>query len=246
MIDALECNPVNVCFGSASSFNIRATVYGKNIKGVSMSLEGPVSESRTEEKAPYAVFGDQNGNYIGKTFSAGTYTITAFAFNNRGDVSANQTYSFEIVDAPSESPSDQPSSSPTPKPTEAPTPAPVAPVAIPTPRPTQKPSSSPTDMPTALPTSQQTSAASATSAEPLTMRINSGGESFTDDAGNLWEADKYYLTGRTYETTDQRAINAFKTKKLYLSERWTDASHADLVYEIPGESLAAVNLVLRP
>lgn len=91
---ALSCKPA--CVGQASKFNIRATTFGGNqIKGVSLSMNGPVHKARTEEMAPYALFGDRNGNYNGTAFPSGTYTVTAFAFNWNGDVSRNYTMTFD-------------------------------------------------------------------------------------------------------------------------------------------------------
>ena len=46
---ALECSPASSCFGSASNFNIRATVFGDDVQGVDLLLEGPVAETTIEE-----------------------------------------------------------------------------------------------------------------------------------------------------------------------------------------------------
>ena len=96
---ALECNPVNSCFGSATNFNIRATVFGGNdIKSVFLSLAGPISDSRTEQVSPYAVFGDDSGNYNGFPLAVGSYSMVARAFNQQDEASDDFTFSFEVND----------------------------------------------------------------------------------------------------------------------------------------------------
>ncbi len=44
-------------------------------RNVDFILNGPLQTTRTEYVAPYAVFGDINGNYNGKTFPEGAYSI---------------------------------------------------------------------------------------------------------------------------------------------------------------------------
>lgn len=92
---ALNCNPA--CVGSATKFNIRANVFGgSQVAGVAMRMRGPINQDRTEGTAPYALFGDKDGNYFGTSFPAGKYTVTAFAFNANGDESQRYTITFDI------------------------------------------------------------------------------------------------------------------------------------------------------
>jgi hypothetical protein len=238
---ALECVPViNDCIAEANSFNIRATVFGDSVQGVAISVDGPVKGSKMEMTPPYAVFGDRNGDYVGKALLAGRYTVTAYAINSLGNISENYTMTFEMAEAPSQSPAGIPSLEPTPRPTKAPIPlptpkaslAPVAPVAYPTLKPTPFSTSNPSASPSAQPTALLTFASEA-SGEPVMIRINSGGDAFTDSAGNRWEADQYYKTGRTYQAHSNHKISGTNNDQLYLSERYADSNDRDLVYEIP-------------
>ncbi len=56
---------------------IRAEASG-DVESVRLSLDGALTAARTENVAPFALFGDSpNGNYNGNIFTAGTYTLTA-------------------------------------------------------------------------------------------------------------------------------------------------------------------------
>lgn len=59
-----SCDPVSDCFGSATSFNIRAEVFGV-VQGVDLSITGPVTAEKTEVFVPYAIFSDIDGDYAG-------------------------------------------------------------------------------------------------------------------------------------------------------------------------------------
>ncbi|MEL6195056.1 MAG: S8 family serine peptidase, partial [Bacteroidota bacterium] len=62
-------------------FNIIAITQGsQDIDRVMLDLNGPVENERTEKKAPYAVFGDSNGDYSGRYTEAGAYDITAVPY----------------------------------------------------------------------------------------------------------------------------------------------------------------------
>jgi hypothetical protein len=58
------------------------------VGSVKLTLKGPVSSSRLENKAPFALFGDVDGDYLGMILSSGNYTVTAQAFSleNMGGV----------------------------------------------------------------------------------------------------------------------------------------------------------------
>jgi hypothetical protein len=65
-----------------------------------MTLSGPVNRSVTENVAPYALFGDNNGNYNGRTLPVGNYTLTARAYsssNRGGTAGALKTINFSII-----------------------------------------------------------------------------------------------------------------------------------------------------
>ncbi|UJH67036.1 PKD domain-containing protein [Allomuricauda sp. SCSIO 65647] len=62
--------------------NIRANTNPSVVGSVSLSLTGPVSNSRTENGAPYALFGDSGGDYLPVTLPAGNYTLSATPYPN--------------------------------------------------------------------------------------------------------------------------------------------------------------------
>lgn len=57
------------------------------------------------------------------------------------------------------------------------------------------------------------------------IRINSGGPSYTDSLGNVWSADKNYSGGATY-TTSTTSISGTVEDTLYRSERYGNVSYA--------------------
>jgi hypothetical protein len=82
------------------SLNIRANTFPSVVGSVFMTLSGPVNRSATENVAPYALFGDNNGNYNGRTLPVGTYTLTARAYsgtNRRGTAGTIRTINFSIT-----------------------------------------------------------------------------------------------------------------------------------------------------
>jgi len=108
---ALDCNPVNDCFGSATRFNVRAEVFG-NVDRVYLTSEGPIRESgRDEGISPYSVWGDDgNGDYNEMQLPPGTYTMTARATNSQGEKSPLFTKTFTVASANSQSATSQTSS----------------------------------------------------------------------------------------------------------------------------------------
>ncbi len=59
---------------------IRANTNPGTVGSVLLEVSGPVSNSRTENTAPYTLFGDNSGNYSGVPFPVGDYTVTATAY----------------------------------------------------------------------------------------------------------------------------------------------------------------------
>ncbi len=66
-----------------TKFNIRANA-SSDTKSVRLQLSGALSKTQTESVAPYALYGDVNGNYAGTLFLAGDYTITATSYSATG------------------------------------------------------------------------------------------------------------------------------------------------------------------
>ncbi len=64
--------------------NIRANTNPTIVGSVSLSLTGPVNNTRTESVAPYALFGDASGNYSAQNLLTGTYTLSATAYSQAG------------------------------------------------------------------------------------------------------------------------------------------------------------------
>src|SRR5690606_19608172 len=67
----------DVLIQSDKLLNIRAITYPEMIDRVAFTLTGPVTHSRIEKVAPYALFGDiPTGDYRGMALPAGMYTLT--------------------------------------------------------------------------------------------------------------------------------------------------------------------------
>lgn len=81
--------------------NIRVNTQGdiSNVF-VSLSLSGPINEGRRENFAPFAVFGDINGDYAGKELPEGAYHISANAENPLLNEFTGIGVSFSIVGTP--------------------------------------------------------------------------------------------------------------------------------------------------
>ncbi len=70
---------------------------------VVFSLTGPITVTRTENVAPYTLFGDQHQEYNGQIFPPGDYTITATPYQSaggRGLQGTALTIHFRIADFP--------------------------------------------------------------------------------------------------------------------------------------------------
>ncbi|WP_162558687.1 PKD domain-containing protein [Robertkochia solimangrovi] len=68
----------------ASGVNIRANTNPAVVGSVVMNLSGTVTTSATESVAPYALFGDSNGNYNVGALPEGSYTLSAVPYTNSG------------------------------------------------------------------------------------------------------------------------------------------------------------------
>jgi hypothetical protein len=99
--DALDCTPKICVPQNATLFNIRAEIFEslETIASVQLTLDGPTrSSQRVENVAPYALFGDVNGNYFGSTLSSGDYFVTARAFlQEKGQGQASDVYTLRFT-----------------------------------------------------------------------------------------------------------------------------------------------------
>lgn len=91
---------INAATVQGKLLNIRANTNPSTVGSVSLNISGPVNNTRTESVAPYALFGDSNGNYEGVQFPLGTYTVTATPYstaNLGGTAGQPLTVQFSIV-----------------------------------------------------------------------------------------------------------------------------------------------------
>ncbi|EMS32077.1 hypothetical protein C943_01339 [Mariniradius saccharolyticus AK6] len=89
------------------TWNVRANSNPSSIGSVYFSLTGPLVATRTENSAPYALFGDSDGVYQGRELPAGKYVIEAIPYsgsNRSGSVGATYRIEFEIKDLPPSAP----------------------------------------------------------------------------------------------------------------------------------------------
>ena len=84
-----------------NDLNIRAEVFG-GVESVDFGFNGDPS-FRTENKAPYAFNGDNNGNYHPFQFTPGTYTLKATPYEldmAKGDMGTPAMISFTVISTP--------------------------------------------------------------------------------------------------------------------------------------------------
>ena len=80
--------------------NIYAVTGPAPTNSVELSIQGALSATRTENVAPYALYGDNGGDFNGETFGLGQYTVSAQAFegsSGSGESGPITSVNFEIV-----------------------------------------------------------------------------------------------------------------------------------------------------
>ncbi|MCA9882878.1 MAG: hypothetical protein KC546_11845 [Anaerolineae bacterium] len=72
----------------SGNYTITALTIDPQVKSVYFELDGPITNTRTENIIPWSLFGDTSGSYAGRTLPAGEYTLTATPYSeeNRGGV----------------------------------------------------------------------------------------------------------------------------------------------------------------
>ncbi|WP_157370291.1 fibronectin type III domain-containing protein [Aquiflexum balticum] len=93
------------------NLNMRANTSPTIVGSLFMSITGPITHSTTENVAPYALFGDSNGNYSGRPFSTGDYTLTATPYQeaNKGGMEGETiSIKFSIIEVEEKTVPDQP------------------------------------------------------------------------------------------------------------------------------------------
>jgi hypothetical protein len=91
---------INLATLATQNLNIRANTNPSEVGSVLFKLDGTQTLTRTENVAPYALFGDQNGDYNSATLALGSYTLTATPYsssNATGTAGAPLTISFTVV-----------------------------------------------------------------------------------------------------------------------------------------------------
>lgn len=100
---------------NGNNINIRAVSSFSNTASVYFVVQGPTSRTFTENVAPYALFGDINGNYSAGSLANGSYSLTTTAYtgsNRTGTNLGSTTINFTVGTG---------ASTPTPTPTPPPT-----------------------------------------------------------------------------------------------------------------------------
>lgn len=86
----------NMNVNDGEGVNIRANTDPGIVGSVKFELSGTLTRTWTETNAPYALYGDFNGDYIPTTFPVGTYTLKATPYSSAGG-SGNAGQSLTIV-----------------------------------------------------------------------------------------------------------------------------------------------------
>jgi len=93
---------ININDLPVSNLSVEALVT-KDVGSVKFELSGAHSSSRTENVAPYTLYGHTNGDYSGNDFTKGNYnlTVTPYAEDDlTGEAGTPLTISFELVAVP--------------------------------------------------------------------------------------------------------------------------------------------------
>ena len=91
---------LNLASLPSQSLNIRANTSPGIVGSVKFSLGGTQTRNITESSAPYALYGDNNGNYYTWTPAVGSYTLTATPYTGSGGSGTAGTplsLSFQVV-----------------------------------------------------------------------------------------------------------------------------------------------------
>lgn len=84
----------------STNLDVRANT-GESVGSVALSISGALSSSRTENVAPYALFGNIGSDYLGRSFSEGNYQVTATPYSGRnrsGVAGIPLTINFSIIE----------------------------------------------------------------------------------------------------------------------------------------------------
>ncbi|MEM1339554.1 MAG: T9SS type A sorting domain-containing protein [Bacteroidota bacterium] len=82
-----------------TNLNIRANTT-LDVASVFLEIKGDLSNTRTENVDPFALFGDNRGNYFGRTFGPGSFTLTATPYSGKrlsGEMGTALTANFSFI-----------------------------------------------------------------------------------------------------------------------------------------------------
>lgn len=85
-----------------SSFSVEAVTAPAGTASVGFELTGPINHSQVENVAPYALFGDTNGDFMGMQLLMGSYDLLLTAYdtsNAGGEVLSTTTIDFSVLDS---------------------------------------------------------------------------------------------------------------------------------------------------
>ncbi|WP_158267630.1 InlB B-repeat-containing protein [Adhaeribacter arboris] len=95
---------INLAALPTKNLNVRATTNPSVVGSVVFKVSGQQTLTRTENTAPYAVFGESNGNYTAWVPAVGNYTILGTPYsgsNSSGTVGSPLSVSFSVINQPS-------------------------------------------------------------------------------------------------------------------------------------------------
>ena len=100
--EIMDGDVIDLSAFKGKKFNIRSNVPENQQGGIDMMIEGPVNSSMFEKVMPFALFGDNGGDYAGRDLPEGNYTLSATAYPfkstvNRGIGGATVTVNFEVI-----------------------------------------------------------------------------------------------------------------------------------------------------
>lgn len=94
---------INLTNLPTSKINIRVNTDPSAVDSVAVSLSGATTASKVENAAPYALWGDQNGDYTAGTLNPGQHILTAFP--TLGGIQGSfKTVTFNVVETTSVNP----------------------------------------------------------------------------------------------------------------------------------------------
>ncbi|WP_375324240.1 PKD domain-containing protein [Flagellimonas sp. GZD32] len=103
LFDLFDGQQIDLGVSGGQSLNIRANATSET-SSVSFNMTGPLSATKTEGVAPYALFGDKSGNYNPMDLPLGSYTLTASATSGGVTLGQPLTIQFSIVTGTDQSP----------------------------------------------------------------------------------------------------------------------------------------------